>query len=72
MQVSSQNERVKWLQMPPKAIMTSNSKILTHLTSEQLQQLYKPTAFEMDAPVYIFMGKGTSSQGAQGTSQQLS
>lgn len=45
--------------MPPAHLMSSNHKLLTHLSAEQLQNIYKGSAFDVDAPVYIFAGKGT-------------
>jgi hypothetical protein len=50
-------EEPQWLKMPPPHLVSTNHRLLTNLNVAQLQQLYKPSAFEVDAPVYIFNGK---------------
>lgn len=37
--------------------MAANHRLLTNLNVAQLQQLYKQSAFEVDAKVYIYNGK---------------
>jgi hypothetical protein len=54
----NEEDKAQWLQMPPAHLVTTNQKYLTNLTVPQLQDLYKPSAFDQDAQVYIYAGKG--------------
>ena len=62
--------------MPPPHLVSANHRLLTSLSVAQLQQLYKPSAFDVDAPVFIFNGKPSHgddawSQGSRGPSAAL-
>lgn len=58
--------------MPPAHLVSVNHRLLTSLNVAQLQQLYKPSAFEVDAPVYIYAGKQSHDHHQDGRGQASS
>lgn len=74
-------EETEWLKMPPPDLVSANHRLLTSLSVTQLQKMYKQSAFDVDAPVFIYNGKhaqgrddrqqDTSAQGGRGPSAAL-
>jgi len=50
--------------------MCAAHRTLTSLNASQLQKIYRQTAFDVDAPVYIYAGKPSHGGSAFGTDLQ--